>query len=150
MALCTYLEAHAAVKAKREKREKRHFFDERETVSRSAKALLSSHHSVVPGSPLKTLFYSNVYGITFVSSSDTWEATRAAYSTAVESAQTHASDSQFERVKLEYFKKEVELMKAIDYMASMRVHDVEFHMDEATKRVTILDDCIPQIGKPDP
>eukprot|EP00291_Cryptomonas_curvata_P009532 CAMPEP_0172202078 /NCGR_PEP_ID=MMETSP1050-20130122/30413_1 /TAXON_ID=233186 /ORGANISM="Cryptomonas curvata, Strain CCAP979/52" /LENGTH=1356 /DNA_ID=CAMNT_0012879911 /DNA_START=122 /DNA_END=4192 /DNA_ORIENTATION=+ len=87
----------------------------------------------------RTLFHSNVYGITFLSHQTTWEATRAEYVETVKTASLlDGTDNDQIRSKKEYFRKEVELMKTIDHLASLTVRDVSFSMDPDTKKVTIV------------
>ena len=87
----------------------------------------------------RTLFYSNVYGITFLSHQDTWEATRAEYIEAVKlELRPNENDDERARQKLEFFRQEVELMKTIDNLSSLAVNDVSFTMDDTTMQVKIV------------
>jgi hypothetical protein len=87
----------------------------------------------------RMLFHSNVYGITILSHQTTWEATRAEYVETVETLfLPENADNDKTRTKNEYFRKEIELMKTIDNLPSLRVEDVSFSMDPVTRRVTIV------------
>jgi len=81
------------------------------------------------------MFYSNVYGITFISSEDTWKSTRSQYSQAIDT-EIQESDAENVKNKKDYFKKEIELMNTIDYLSSLAVFDLSFKVD-GTNKVTI-------------
>ena len=82
------------------------------------------------------MFYSNVYGITFISSEDSWKSTRIQYSDVID---TEIKDGDPDNVKnkKDYFKKEIELMNTIDYLSSLTVFDLSFKMDGANKIVIV-------------
>ena len=88
-------------------------------------------------SEAKTLFYSNVYGITFISSSDSWEKTRSTFINLIE-IDIKPEDSDFIQQKKKYFKKELDILQTIDYLGSLPVNDVSsFHLDDKTKLLTL-------------
>ena len=96
----------------------------------------------------RTLFYSNVYGTTFISPFKTWDKTVAAYAQVIDT-DIRPDDTDFEKNKKAYFKKELEVMQAVGYLGSLDVSDLRFHLDEArrnsleaAKRLSLAsDDC---------
>ncbi len=82
------------------------------------------------------MFYSNVYGITFISSEDTWKATRSHYSNAIDT-EIKEGDAENIKSKKDYFKKEIELMDTIDYVSFLHVFDLSFDMDSSKKIVIV-------------
>ena len=96
---------------------------------------LSAKREFLLGSERK-LFYSNVYGITFISSGDTWELTRCAYTQAI-NTEIKPDDNDREKSKKLFFLKEIALISTIDYLSSLPVFDVTFELDSATKKLTV-------------
>ena len=76
----------------------------------------------------KTLFYSNVYGTTFISPHSTWDATLTAYTNAIKT-EVGPDDSDFDKNKKGYFKKELAIMRAVDYLPSLQVRNHHFGID---------------------
>ena len=96
-------------------------------------------HLLVEVGDARTLFHSNVYGITLLSHQTTWEATRAEYVETVGAVSLHDdNDNDKTRSKKEFFRKEVELMKTIDNLSSLSVLDVSFRLDPCNKELTIV------------
>jgi hypothetical protein len=87
----------------------------------------------------RCLFYSNVYGTTFISPHSTWEATLTAYSSAIKT-DIKPADSEFEKSKKTYFSKELEIMRTVDYVGCLQVFDLSFHLDETTKKLEFAED----------
>jgi hypothetical protein len=87
----------------------------------------------------RTLHYSNVTGMTFVSRTPLWEDTRAAYIAAIDTT-PHVSDAPFIKSKKEYFIKEIGVLKGIEFMGRLQVCDVHFTMDPATRKLDFADD----------
>ena len=71
------------------------------------------------------LFYSNVYGTTYVSPWGTWEETRAAYLGAVDTVQRD-EDPPAVQSKKEFFHKEATILRGLKFLAQLRVYDVDF------------------------
>jgi hypothetical protein len=82
----------------------------------------------------KVAFYSNVYGITCVSSCDSWEAARTEYFLQVDrllAASGEACD------RGEIFRAEVEQIKAIDRACSLGVFELLFHLNKDSMELTV-------------
>ncbi len=99
------------------------------------RTLMRSRSGVLPWRQMH-MFYSNVYGITFISSEDTWKATRSNYSNAIDT-EIKEGDAENVKSKKDYFKKEIELMDTIDYLSSLTVFDLSFDMDSSKKIVIV-------------
>jgi hypothetical protein len=82
------------------------------------------------------MFYSNVYGITFISDEDTWKSARSQYSNVIDT-EIKEGDAESVKSKKDYFKKEIELMDTIDYLSSLDVSDLSFDMDSSNKIVIV-------------
>ena len=87
----------------------------------------------------RTLHYSSVFGITYVSRSGQWEDTLEAHVKAVDTTPL-PQDSDFIRNKKEYFLKEIDVLKGIEFMGRLQVYDVHFQMDMDTKELLLADD----------
>ena len=87
----------------------------------------------------RTLHYSNVFGVTYISRSGLWEDTRAAYLAAVDTA-PRDDDSPFVRSKKEYFLKEMAVLMRIEFMGRLPVFDVHFRTDAVSGRLGLADD----------
>ena len=87
----------------------------------------------------RTLHYSSVFGITYVSRSAQWEDTLEAHVKAVDTTPL-PQDSDFIRNKKEYFLKEIDVLKGIEFMGRLPVYDIHFEMDAGTKELLLADD----------
>ena len=87
----------------------------------------------------RTLHYSNVFGVTYVSRSGLWEDTRAAYVAAID-ATPRETDPPPVRSKKEYFTREIEALRGIEFMGRLPVYDVHFVMDPDTRGLDLADD----------
>ena len=79
----------------------------------------------------KMFYYSNVYGISVVSSHDTWQAARDEYVSHINTRPTTDDDVARNRYKL--FQNEIKIMKKVDRMASLEVFDLRFSLDDEKK-----------------
>ena len=80
------------------------------------------------------LFYSNVYGITIVSEEDTWEVVRERYAASINTTR-QIDDPEPVRTKKEYYIKELEVLKGIQYMGKLSVFDVRLDVDPETSKL---------------
>uniref|UniRef100_A0A7S0MLT3 Uncharacterized protein n=1 Tax=Cryptomonas curvata TaxID=233186 RepID=A0A7S0MLT3_9CRYP len=87
-------------------------------------------------SRVRSLFYSNVYGMTYVSKKDTWEETRERY---IRSIDTNILDDDppFIKNKKAYFVKEINVLKGIEFMGRLSVYDVCFVWDTSTFKLEV-------------
>ena len=83
----------------------------------------------------KTLFYSNVYGTTFVCSSPDWVSARSEYMGHVTKPMN--SDDAFAKTKWEYFQKEIVIMKQQDRMGSLPAIDLRFNLNAESKKLDL-------------
>jgi hypothetical protein len=65
-------------------------------------------------SRIRSLFHSNVYGMTYVSRMDTWEETRESYIKSINTKESD-DDSPFIKNKKAYFVKEINILKEIQF-----------------------------------
>jgi hypothetical protein len=87
----------------------------------------------------RTLHYSNVFGMVFVSRSSLWEDTRAAYMAAIDTAPM-PDDTPAIQSKKEYFIKEMDALRGINFMGQIKVFDVHFWMNPKTRKLTFAVD----------
>jgi hypothetical protein len=77
----------------------------------------------------RVMYYSNVYGITYISSCITWEETMAEHS-AITNTVDQPGDSELVRKKKKLFREEIGILKTIAYMGRLEgVYDVHFEHD---------------------
>ena len=88
----------------------------------------------------KVAYYSNVYGITCVSSQDSWDAARAEYIASVSTLVAHTGDNARENTRAILFRAEVEQMKAIDRASSLAVYELHFHLDSESMQLELADE----------
>jgi hypothetical protein len=105
----------------------------------TALALSESTRSRDPGTALpglsKTAFYSNVYGITCVSSSSLWEEARTEYVGMVEAL---CARPGYDVARQEQFRAEVARMEEVDRMASLGVVELFFRLDQDSMRLELV------------
>ena len=70
--------------------------------------------------PRRRLFYSDEYGMTLVSQSDTWGATIKSYVGRIDIS-VQESDNDFIKTKKENFKREIDIMQKIDNLPQLKV-----------------------------
>ena len=85
----------------------------------------------------RRLYYSNVYGMTFLSARDTWAAARAEYVERVGRPPAEGAD-KFARSRYEYFQKEIAVLARWDGMASLPAAELRFHLDPESKRLELV------------
>ena len=85
----------------------------------------------------RSLFYSNVYGMTYVGQMDTWEETRDCYIGSIRTEETD-EDSPFTRNKKTYFVKEINILKGIKFSGKLSVKDVRFACEPPTFKLEIV------------
>jgi ankyrin repeat protein len=85
----------------------------------------------------RSLFYSSVYGMTYVSRKDTWEETRDSYIGAINTKEQD-DDSPFLKNKKAYFVKEINILKGIEYSGKLPVYDVCFSCESPTFKLNII------------
>jgi hypothetical protein len=105
----------------------------------AAKALtswLESESTACLTSHERWLFYSNVYGITYVSRKDTWEETRECYIGSI-STEEREDDSPFIRNRKLNFVKEINILKGIQFLGKLSVYDVSFSWEAATFQLKV-------------
>ena len=78
----------------------------------------------------KVVFYNNVYGITCVSSCDSWEAARSEYISQVEHSLAVAGEDKIVCSKRDMFRAEVDQMNAIDRACSLGVFELHLHLEK--------------------
>ncbi len=98
--------------------------------------LKSKHSDAHLLSSVRSLFYSNVYGMTYVSSKDTWEETRDCYIGSI-NTEERDDDPPFIKNKKEYFVKEINILKGIKFLKKLCIYDVIFDWDPSTFKVKI-------------
>ena len=85
------------------------------------------------------LFYSNVYGMAYVSRERTWEETRDSYIRSI-CTEVKEDDTADVKSKKEYFVKEINILKGIEYAGMLSVNEVRFACDNSTFHVQIAND----------
>jgi hypothetical protein len=80
---------------------------------------------------VRSLFYSNVYGVTYVSRKDTWEETRQSYIGSIDTKERE-DDPPFVKNKKAYFMKEINILKGIKFLGKLSVYDVCFSWETTT------------------
>jgi hypothetical protein len=86
------------------------------------------------------MFYSNVYGITCVSTQDTWEAARGEYLSSIKrdlASPVQDRDREFLTLRKTCFEAEMEMMGRIETMSSLLVAEVHFACDGDSKKLTV-------------
>jgi ankyrin repeat protein len=83
----------------------------------------------------RSLFYSNVYGMTYVSLEDSWEKTRDCYIGSINTKEND-KDPPDVKNKKEYFVREINVLKQIQFFGKLPVYDIcfaweasNFHLD---------------------
>jgi len=91
------------------------------------------------------MYYSNVYGITYISTSNTWDETRAEYSQTANMAD-QPGDSDFLRKKKTLYRKEIEILRNIAFIGKLEgVYDVQFE-HSATGRLKVSESTAEEVG----
>lgn len=85
---------------------------------------------------VRRLFYSDEYGLTFVSVDYTWDSTLERYISNIDTV-VDPTDVPFIRTKKEYFLKEINVMKTIPLLQSLKVYDLSFQLDANTKKLSL-------------
>ena len=75
--------------------------------------------------PRRRLFYSDEYGMTLVSQSDTWEATIKSYIGRID-IRVQESDNDFIKTKKDYFKRKISIMQTIAHLPQLKVCSCPF------------------------
>jgi hypothetical protein len=83
-----------------------------------------------------SMFYSNVYGITYVSKHENWEQTKAHYIKVIE-IEPSQDDDDFTRSKKDTFRKEIRILNELKFIGKLEgVFDVHFEtVDTGTLKV---------------
>ena len=80
-----------------------------------------------------SMFYSNVYGITYVSKHETWEETRAAY-VEITDIVSRPGDNEVTLNKKDFFRKEIRILNELEFVGKLEgVFAVHFKTDDAGK-----------------
>ena len=79
----------------------------------------------------RVFYYSNVYGISVVSTHDTWQAASDEYMNLINQRPTTEESSAMSRYRL--FQNEIEIMKGVDRMASLQVFDLRLSLNADKK-----------------
>ncbi len=79
----------------------------------------AEHSSMMAERRVRRLFFSDEYGLTFVSVDHTWDATLERYISNI-NTRVEASDDPFTKTKKEYFYKEIHIMRNIPLLSSLK------------------------------
>ena len=77
------------------------------------------HSSMLADRHVRRLFFCAEYGLTFVSVDHTWDATLERYISNIDT-EVKLSDDAFTKTKKEYFLKEINIMKTIPLLPSLK------------------------------
>ena len=86
---------------------------------------------------VRRLYYSNVYGMTFLSARDTWPAARAEYVARITRPLPEGADA-FARTRQANFQKEAAVLTRWDGMASLPAVELRFSLDPETRRLELI------------